>query len=219
MPWPPAWRPWVPTRVMKCRERRSICRNSFRSSGSTGTSGHQAPSPSSESSLRHTGDGAVTPDSRRPQTRRSPAALHPGPRGSDPSPRHPGPEDSHPGSWPQVTGRPESRGRTSVEGPCVTPPHSHGTCRPDGRLDATTGGQCGRQEGRGRPAGGDTVGGRVENRRYLALTSKGASGKEPFLQRPVPEHGAPCSRGRGGGLPRGILGGRVLPEQAPEARL
>lgn len=51
MPWPPAWRPWVPTRVIKCRVCKSICRNSFRSSGSTGISGHQAPSPSSESSL------------------------------------------------------------------------------------------------------------------------------------------------------------------------
>lgn len=51
MPWPPAWRPWVPTRVMKWRVCKSICRNSFRSPGSTGILGHQAPSPSSESSL------------------------------------------------------------------------------------------------------------------------------------------------------------------------
>lgn len=48
---PPAWRPCVPTRVMKCSERRSIWRNSFRLSGSTVISGHHAPSPSSKSSL------------------------------------------------------------------------------------------------------------------------------------------------------------------------
>lgn len=48
---PPAWRPWVPTSVMKWRERRSIWRNSFRWSGSTVISGHHAPSPSSKSNL------------------------------------------------------------------------------------------------------------------------------------------------------------------------
>lgn len=48
---PPACRPWVPTRVMKWSERRSIWRNSFRLSGSTVISGHHAPSPSSKSSL------------------------------------------------------------------------------------------------------------------------------------------------------------------------
>ncbi len=51
LPMPPAWRPWVPTRVMKWSERRSIWRNSFRLSGSTVVSGHHAPSPSSKSSL------------------------------------------------------------------------------------------------------------------------------------------------------------------------
>lgn len=51
LPMPPACRPWVPTRVMKWSERRSICRNSFTLSGSTDISGHHAPSPSSKSNL------------------------------------------------------------------------------------------------------------------------------------------------------------------------
>lgn len=54
LPIPPACRPCVPTRVMKCRERRSIWRNSFRLSGSTVISGHHAPSPSSKSNLGET---------------------------------------------------------------------------------------------------------------------------------------------------------------------
>lgn len=67
MPWPPAWRPWVPTRVIKCRVCKSIWRNSFRSSGSTGISGHQAPSPSSESSLGWRGLG-VEEGTTKPQS-------------------------------------------------------------------------------------------------------------------------------------------------------
>ena len=51
LPMPPAWRPCVPTSVMKCSEPRSICRNSFSVSGSTVISGHHAPSPSSKSNL------------------------------------------------------------------------------------------------------------------------------------------------------------------------
>lgn len=53
-PMPSAWRPCVPTSVMKCSERRSTWRYSLRSSGSNMMSGHQAPSPSplSESSLQ-----------------------------------------------------------------------------------------------------------------------------------------------------------------------
>lgn len=54
LPMPSAWRPCVPTRVMKCSERRSTWRYSLRASGSDMMSGHQAPSPSplSRSSLR-----------------------------------------------------------------------------------------------------------------------------------------------------------------------
>lgn len=53
LPMPSAWRPWVPTSVMKCSERRSTWRYSLRASGSDMMSGHQAPSPSplSKSSL------------------------------------------------------------------------------------------------------------------------------------------------------------------------
>lgn len=53
LPMPSAWRPWVPTSVMKCSDRRSTWRYSLRPSGSDMMSGHQAPSPSplSKSSL------------------------------------------------------------------------------------------------------------------------------------------------------------------------
>lgn len=53
LPMPSAWRPWVPTSVMKCSERRSTWRYSLRPSDSDMMSGHQAPSPSplSRSSL------------------------------------------------------------------------------------------------------------------------------------------------------------------------
>lgn len=53
LPMPSACRPWVPTSVMKCSERRSTWRYSLRPSGSDMMSGHQAPSPSplSKSSL------------------------------------------------------------------------------------------------------------------------------------------------------------------------
>lgn len=54
LPMPSAWRPWVPTSVMKYSERRSTWRYSLRPSGSDMMSGHQAPSPSplSKSSLQ-----------------------------------------------------------------------------------------------------------------------------------------------------------------------
>lgn len=54
-PMPSAWRPWVPTSVMKCNDLRSTWRYSLRPCGSDMMSGHQAPSPPPMSSLKKRG--------------------------------------------------------------------------------------------------------------------------------------------------------------------